>query len=315
MILSIYEESSLSSFIYHPLFLFMIHLFSETPLLAPSMGGCGTKLQAPLGSVETMYETKYRKLVKEHRELVRSFEARTLSSAVDESGDIATHEEAINLLRYRVDLLMTMLAISEKGKETLQGRVDTLKQLILTQGASEQQLAEMLAQQTGASGETLLDISFDLDLASAFDHMRISFQTSQFEIVRSLSDPTGVLQPVLPKDEFIERLAGSTELPRRDLAALSLRFFDGEGGVLVGEFLAFFSSAPRMRQAAAAEQTVRLREEYTDIAALAQSPYCRSPTARLEVVIHRSSTLLHPCHFPGGRSSRDGAAVPHIPLL
>jgi hypothetical protein len=158
---------------------------------------------------------KYAKLKEEHDKLVKHFE-----NELGGKPDFSADQEQMNLLRYKVELLLTMLAMEEKSKEVLSNRVETLKWVILSQGTSEEQINELLEKYTKGQSVSSEDINFDIDISSAFSKIRAAFETSKEQIINTLIDEDGNIIFNLTKDQFIEKLSFVTTLHKKDLHVL-----------------------------------------------------------------------------------------------
>ena len=101
--------------------------------------------------------------------------------------------------------------------------------------------------------------------------------------------------PAMTHDEFQRHLFSVTErLSRADVAALSLRFSDGDA-VSVPEFLEFLVSPPAVRRARASASAVRVglslfELQAEDVDARRDRPGC-GRTTRLQAAVRRLSAM------------------------
>eukprot|EP01038_Epipyxis_sp_PR26KG_P011246 gene11246-15090_t len=198
-------------------------------------------------------------------------------------------EEKQNLLRFKIEVLVQMLAIEEKKNESLTKRVETLKWILLAQGVSEQHLASLLINSNSIesiplqNNKLLMDhqdnsISVPssnndrsiliknigmIDLNGPISRMISEFDEYPDSIIEAFADSNGKILTNINSDEFMRILFSITEkISKADIQVLSLRFGDGFGSVNIPEFLEFFTTPVQIRTAKSAISAVRMSLEY-----------------------------------------------------
>lgn len=201
---------------------------------------------------EASYRNKFMRLSKEHNQLVKYIEEN-----LDRGNEV--DNEQVNVLRYKIELLLTMLAMEDKSKEVIVSRMETLKWMLMSEGQSAQQLEELFSQYAAHSPSTI-DLNYDIDIASAIEKTRVVFGVKRDEIVSAFLAEDGTLRLTLTRQEFVSALGPATQLPTKILQILALRFFDG-AMVSTTEFLTFFGSTAAHRLIHAANHAITMTQE------------------------------------------------------
>jgi hypothetical protein len=136
------------------------------------------------------------------------------------------HGEQSNLLRFKIEVLVHMLAVEEKKLDAAVKRLDALKWAMLTQGISEQNMSAILNSVRAESKGLNLDKSQDtngailssIDLAGAIARLRKEFEVSKESIIVCFADNEGRISDEMKRDEFVRVLYSATEkLSRADV--------------------------------------------------------------------------------------------------
>ena len=158
---------------------------------------------------------KYEALQQEKMELelrIQKMESDFQDTIAENARMKTKHGEQCNLLRFKIEVLVHMLAMEEKKLEASVKRLDALKWAMLTQGVGEKTLAAMQSK-SGAStpkhGDVLLASEFDLN--GCFDRMRKEFKTSRDAILAGFADEEGRICNSMSRDEFMRKLFSVTE--------------------------------------------------------------------------------------------------------
>ena len=177
--------------------------------------------------------------------------------------------EQQNLLRFKIEVLVNMLAVEEKRSELTNKRLDTLKWLIHSQGVTEEAITKIL-NNLEKDGKISLDSSLTftnqfqntlqlMDLSGAIDRMREDFRNYRDDLLHCYALSNGRLMSSLPTKDFIEQTYNVTEkVSKADLKILAMRFDDGFGEVCIPEFLEYFAIPPEARNAKIAERAVKM---------------------------------------------------------
>jgi hypothetical protein len=207
-----------------------------------------------------------------------------LKQLLDDS-QISANEQQ-NLLRFKIEVLVNMLAMEEKKSETTNKRLETLKWLMHSQGVSEQTLTDILKnsediynekQNEGSDGTILSNRGNRLiDLSGAIARMTEDFKEFREDILHSFAELDGKIVAHLTTEEFSKQIYVVTDkVSKTDIHVnlsssfvfkhscvtfqiLSMRFSDGLGSVSIPEFLEFFTTPAQMRMAKAATAAVRM---------------------------------------------------------
>jgi len=131
--------------------------------------------------------------------------------------------EQQNLLRFKIEVLVNMLAMEEKKSESVEKRVETLKWLLHSQGIAEQTLTTILLNAEKADDETKANmmgsversISFRnvglVDLAGALSRAQEEFELYRSDILPAFAGEDGKVVASLSNDEFMKQLYTVTE--------------------------------------------------------------------------------------------------------
>lgn len=185
----------------------------------------------------------------------------------DHEAEIAKSSEQKNLLRFKVEVLINMLAIEEKKMESLTKRIEVLKWAMLSRGITEDGLDGMLkcipdamvSNETGLSSPQTKSINTPVDLGGAIERLAEEFATNKRDIVQCFADEEGKVVTSLSRDEFMRQLYAATEhVSKADIHAISLRFFDGST-VSIVEFIEFFMTPNAVRQAKVSTYQFRIQ--------------------------------------------------------
>ncbi len=163
-----------------------------------------------------------------------------LQRALEEEQRRALEQQ--NLLRFKVEVMVNMLAMEEKKNEITSKRVETLKYLLIQQGISEQAFtvaisSSVLHEASGdqrSSQDLLATINSRkskvddwssigmIDIAGTIDRVAEEFVANKRDIFCAFADDAdGKVVPSIPNDEFIKKLYTVTEkLSKRDIQVL-----------------------------------------------------------------------------------------------
>jgi hypothetical protein len=137
-----------------------------------------------------------------------------LKQLLDDSQTAANEQQ--NLLRFKIEVLVNMLAMEEKKSETTNKRLETLKWLMHSQGVSEQTLTDILKnsediynekQNEGSDGTALSSRGNRLiDLSGAIARMTEDFKDFREDILHSFAEMDGKIVANLTTEEFSKQL-------------------------------------------------------------------------------------------------------------
>jgi len=144
-----------------------------------------------------------------------------------------SHEQQ-NLLRFKVEVLVNMLAVEEKRNEASSKRLETLKWLLHAQGVNEDSLSQLM--NTSVEGEDakesiqnivsksqLLKSSRMADLTGAMQRMREEFELFREDILHAFAESDGKIIPHLPTNDFMKQVYTVTEnISKSDLQVSSI---------------------------------------------------------------------------------------------
>jgi hypothetical protein len=125
--------------------------------------------------------------------------------------------EQSNLLRFKVEILINMLAIEEKKLETVNKRLEALKWVLLSQGVSQNSLNKLLTgadnSKTDKNPQLNLSSNFlaECDLTGAMKRMELDFEKFREGIIHCFADDDGRVIPSLSREEFIRQVYSVTE--------------------------------------------------------------------------------------------------------
>jgi hypothetical protein len=195
-------------------------------------------------------------LALEKADLVRRIELLELNRSEFESQS----NEQLNMYRFKIEVLVQMLAIEEKKQQTVVKRLETLKLALLNQGVSNKTMTNILSQTNDSNSskdEKSILLTSAFDLSGAMGRMTEEMVSSAEDIIYSFADVEGKIVSALPREDFMRYLYNATStLTKADVQILSLRFYDGET-VCVPEFIDFFTQSPNSRVARSAAAAVR----------------------------------------------------------
>lgn len=174
--------------------------------------------------------------------------------------EIKTNEQ-LNLYRFKIEVLVQMLAIEEKKQHAVVKRLETLKLALLNQGISNKTMTNILShsvdQGSPKNDEKSILLTSAFDLTGALSRMSQEMASSAEDIIYSFADSEGKIVSALQREDFMRYLYNATEtLSKADVQILSLRFYDGQT-VCVPEFIDFFTQSTNSRVARSAAAAVR----------------------------------------------------------
>lgn len=174
-------------------------------------------------------------------------------------------KEQNNLLRYKIEVLVNMLALEEKKYEAQTSRLESLKLIMLSQGITESSFKAIVSNSssTDIKSSKYSRKNFELfaqNMRTALAKMHNEFKTCREDILHAFADDDGKIAPALSRDDFLRQLYHSTTegLDKSDVQMISLRFLIEDNQVSVPEFLEFLSTPTSIRQARAATSAVRM---------------------------------------------------------
>ena len=185
------------------------------------------------------------------------FDPKDYMLIAEHESEVTRNTEQKNLLRFKVEVLINMLAIEEKKKESLTKRIEVMKWTMLSNGVNEDGLNGILKTIPDARTITNGDerspapahLTSAIDLGGAIERLGNEFVTNKRDIVQSFADEDGKVVTSLSRDQFMRQLYAATEhVSKADIHAISLRFFDGSI-VSIVEFIEFFMTPIAVRQA------------------------------------------------------------------
>ena len=182
--------------------------------------GCGTS-KADIARYQALEQEK------SELELQLTGLEQQMQALSGENGKMKTqHKEQCNLLRFKIEVLVHMLAMEEKKLEASVKRLDALKWATLTQGITEQTMADSLNRTNARpqrSGDKDVLLTSEFDINGAFTRMEKEFKESRERILSGFADEEGRICTALGREEFLRKLYSMTEdLSRTDVQVLSL---------------------------------------------------------------------------------------------
>jgi len=177
--------------------------------------------------------------------------------------------EQQNLLRFKIEVLVNMLAVEEKRSELTSKRLETLKWLIHSQGVTEETITKIL-NNLEKEGKLSLDQSVVsvtnqfqsmqlIDLSGAIQRMQDEFKLYSNDLLHAYALNNGKIMTTLPLKEFIEQTYNITEkITKLDLKLIAMRFDDGYGNVCIPELLEFFMTNHEIRNMKISERAVKM---------------------------------------------------------
>lgn len=124
-------------------------------------------------------------------------------------------QEQSNLMRFKVEVLINMLAIEEKKMETSQKRLEALKWVLLSQGISQNTVSNLLTGSIDSlpqSERASLDRRIaDVDMAASIENMKKDFDLYKSDIIQCFADDEGKIVSSLTREEFMRQLFCATE--------------------------------------------------------------------------------------------------------
>jgi hypothetical protein len=136
-----------------------------------------------------------------------------------EQDKVKAHEQQ-NLLRFKVEVLVNMLAVEEKRNEEHAKRIDTMQWLLHKQGLNEETLGQLLLNLDNKTREKFHnsiaesrfgDKSLLPDVGTAVDKMREEFTTNRDDVLHAFSRSDGKIVSIVPAETFVKQLCEVTE--------------------------------------------------------------------------------------------------------
>lgn len=130
--------------------------------------------------------------------------------------------EQQNLLRFKIEVLVNMLAMEEKKSASTTKRLETMKWLIHSQGVSEQTLTDILKQSeenngempgvtSPKSGEVMYRGAPLIDLSGAIERMFVEFESFRNDILHAFAEEDGKIVTQLEVEDFSKQLYTVTQ--------------------------------------------------------------------------------------------------------
>ncbi len=131
--------------------------------------------------------------------------------------------EQQNLLRFKIEVLVNMLAMEEKKSASTTKRLETMKWLIHSQGVSDQTLTDILKQsddnngelpggvKSPQSGEVMYRGAPLIDLSGAIERMFAEFESFRNDILHAFAEEDGKIVTQLEIEDFSKQLYTVTE--------------------------------------------------------------------------------------------------------
>jgi hypothetical protein len=130
-----------------------------------------------------------------------------------------SHEQQ-NLLRFKIEVLVNMLAVEEKRNDATSKRLETLKWLLHAQGITEDSiniLVTKLDEEGKENAHNIIEKSQILkspkiaDITEAIQRMREEFQLFRDDILHAFAESDGKIIPHLPANDFMKQIYTVTE--------------------------------------------------------------------------------------------------------
>ena len=178
-----------------------------------------------------------------------------IPEAAAEAETAAQGSSEANLLKYKIEVLVNLLAVKDQELISTQKKVEALKWTLSSRSA--------------AGGAPLLPVSpastHDLDevrieLSVTLNKMAKEFQGNSIALLEELAeDKTNAVPAALPRDVFVRAVKKAFgKMSQRECGFIALRFAElGSNSVNVAEFLTFFSLPLQQRHAMQARALVR----------------------------------------------------------
>lgn len=144
------------------------------------------------------------------------------------------NKEQQNLLRFKIEVLINMLAVEEKKSEHSLERLDILKWELFQKGVDEEKLTKILQKSLNSENEDNRNKS-DSDmqvvnakinrhgLSVAIERTQKEFDLYRSELIPSFADEDGKFEPSMDQRDFMKRLYQTTEtLTKADIEVSSL---------------------------------------------------------------------------------------------
>lgn len=139
------------------------------------------------------------------------------------------NSEQQNLLRFKIEVLVNMLAVEEKKNQALMERYEVLRYELLENGVDEDKLTSLFRDAVQSVGGTSLSLKANdqeqiyqtierarSDLSAAMAHVQDEFSLYKTDIITALADEQGRFDPTLRHLDFMKRLYMATDHISRD---------------------------------------------------------------------------------------------------
>lgn len=169
-----------------------------------------------------------------------------------QSSESAESKE-VNLLKYKIEVLLSMLAIKDQELSSANDKVDALKWVVANRQDSSTTPASVSSQS--------LDINeFRVELITAMNKMTKEFPSCKTQLFAAMSQESEALPAILPKEVFVKAVSNTCKsLSEKEINLLALRWAEiGCSSVCVTEFLQFFNLSTQQRHAKHAHAMLRM---------------------------------------------------------
>jgi hypothetical protein len=193
--------------------------------------------------------------IKELKEEIASSKART--------------KEQHDIIRFKIEVLVKMLATEEKKTATIQKRLETLR-FLMTHQLDHDTLSNLMTQRTdvqlgGANPNQSLTASFELatcmrtstqlatlqdesPVITAFVNLKKDYAAHKKAIFHCFADEEGSMESRLPLESFCKDLYTVLEFTKKpELQVAALRFSDADGLISIPAFIEFLATPSEVR--------------------------------------------------------------------
>ena len=124
--------------------------------------------------------------------------------------------EQMNLGRFKIEVLVNMLAMEEKKLSLANKRLDALKWVMLTQGFSEKAISGLIKNQDNTSEAKFSQLASEM--AGAIQRLHEEMKLNKEDILCAFANENGKVRASLSRDEFVRYLfAATTRLSKIDV--------------------------------------------------------------------------------------------------
>ncbi len=136
-----------------------------------------------------------------------------------EQDKLKAHEQQ-NLLRFKVEVLVNMLAVEEKRNEEHAQRIDTMQWLLSKQGINEEYMSQLLLKLDSSTRDkfhsSIAEAKFGdkmmlPDVGTVVDKMRDEFNNNRDDILHAFCRSDGKILSIVPADKFTKHICEVTE--------------------------------------------------------------------------------------------------------